>query len=116
MTYEDYGTAVDNLNAIRDAVQEKIGLVFSTRENLAYGEYYFARLGNETWTLHSNFDVEIGRPLPGYPSDAKVMLHVEYTDRSEEIYNKLAGVSGLYRVGTWVVRRPPRLPDNSAGA
>jgi hypothetical protein len=105
MTCDTYGTQLDDIAAVREAIESAVGIRFDRRENIAYGPYYCGRCGEEDWSLFRNFDEEFKRPLPGYPSQTKVLLQIDCTVQGPELERKLVGTCGLQLLRRGVLKR-----------
>lgn len=88
-SYDIYGFAIDDIDAAKCALEECLRTQFSKHNNLAYGTFFRASLEPERLVLHRNWDQESGTPFARYPEDVRIVLHVNGTQRGEEIRTRL---------------------------
>ena len=85
--YDTFGFLASDLEQVKDALENCLGVRFVPRESSFRGEYYTRGepYEKERLLLQKNVDPEDGGPLHAKLSEFPVLLHVSDTDRSEEL-------------------------------
>jgi hypothetical protein len=102
--YDLYGFKSDDIEFLREMIEELLNIKMEARDNMSRGEYYkFENLDHEHYLLQINLDVtdeEFGEVWPQEDDfkDFKVILYVDSlksVDRSEELKLLLLKIPGL---------------------
>lgn len=91
-TYDLYGFARDDLDAIRESVEDALGIRFAPHESSFIGDYYLYEHDGECFTLRPNIDPIDNEPFERDFPTIGSLLFVERTDRAEEIERALQRV------------------------
>jgi len=91
--YDTFGFSSTNLEYVKDALENCLGIRFVARESSFRGDYYShgEPFEKEQLLLQMNVDLEDGEPLHAKFSDYPVLLFVSDTDRSEQLATLLQG-------------------------
>ena len=96
-TFDLYGFAETDLQAVSQAVEGVLGVEFARRDNPHMGGEFFATRpgpGNEHFVLRRNYDPGTAGPAEKDFAKHPTLLYVNCTSRSEEIGRKLASLPG----------------------
>jgi len=85
--YDTFGFALDDLEQVRSALENCLGIRFVPHESSFIGDYYLYENpeNGESLSLQRNEDPEEGGPLYCEFSEFPTVLHVSETDRSDEL-------------------------------
>jgi hypothetical protein len=95
-----YGTSLLSMVELREKVERVLGVKFDPHDSAYMGGDYFRAGelgGGEEFVIQRNnfeFAGEAETAEPDYP-DYSVMLQVSWTDRGDEIRNRLSDIRGL---------------------
>ena len=90
-TYDIYGFGTDDMDAVRCAIEEALGIHFEEHESSYLGIYFlFGDPGEEQLRLQRNIDPFDGEAAEQNFPETPLLLYVDHTQRCEEIESTFA--------------------------